>query len=237
MDEMKQCTKCKVWMPATSDYFHRTKRQRCGLNPHCKRCRAAIEKAGKQRYREANKDRLAEYNRRYAQENKGMVNEKSRRYARRHPDRIKHSRARNYAKCGEIYRQQHKEYTKSHPEIVNARNNRRRASKRNLPNGFTSIDWLACCAYFSGRCAVCGYAPDHHRKLAMDHWIPLSDPRPENPGTVPTNIVPLCHGLGGCNNSKKSSDPIEWLNVKFGQVQATEILARIETYFVHVASL
>jgi hypothetical protein len=63
----------------------------------------------------------------------------------------------------------------------------------------------------------------------MDHWIPLSSPG--CPGTVATNMVPLCHGIGGCNNSKCDRDPQGWLLEKFGERKALEILERIPAYF------
>jgi hypothetical protein len=68
----------------------------------------------------------------------------------------------------------------------------------------------------------------------MDHWIALSDPRPDNPGTVPTNIVPLCHGIGGCNNRKSNRDPVEFLETEFGVRRARQILTRINAYFAWV---
>jgi hypothetical protein len=65
----------------------------------------------------------------------------------------------------------------------------------------------------------------------MWYRIPLTDPRPDNPGTVPTNIVPLCHGVDGCNLSKSNGDPIEWLTSRYVPRKAKQILARIQAYF------
>jgi len=86
--------------------------------------------------------------------------------------------------------------------------------------------------YFNGCCATCGrqlYDLFGERKLHFDHWIPLTDPK--CPGTVATNMVPLCGGIGGCNNSKHAADPHTWLRRRFGPRKAREIEARIETYF------
>lgn len=66
-----------------------------------------------------------------------------------------------------------------------------------------------------------------------DHWIPLV--YDDCPGTVPENIVPLCHsikdGAGGCNNSKQALDPYQWLIDKFGKRKAEEIFTKIQAYF------
>lgn len=110
----------------------------------------------------------------------------------------------------------------------------RRARKTALPNTLTSEQWLRAIGYFGGCCAVCNKQLTDlfgERTVGADHWIPLSDPRPDNPGTVATNIVPLCHGVGGCNNSKSDRDPIEWLTEKFGKRKAAQILKRINAYF------
>ncbi len=65
----------------------------------------------------------------------------------------------------------------------------------------------------------------------MDHWIAISDLRPDNPGTVATNMIPLCHGISGCNNKKQNKDPIEWMRQEYGTRKAKPIIARIEAYF------
>jgi hypothetical protein len=65
--------------------------------------------------------------------------------------------------------------------------------------------------------------------MAADHWIPLASP--DCPGSIPTNIVPLCHGEGGCNNSKGKHNPVEWLDRRFGKRKAKQVLARILAYF------
>jgi hypothetical protein len=64
------------------------------------------------------------------------------------------------------------------------------------------------------------------------------DKRPDNPGTVPTNIVPLCHSdkgsRGRCNNSKHNRDAVKWLVERHGEAQSAEIIRRVEAYFDEV---
>lgn len=66
----------------------------------------------------------------------------------------------------------------------------------------------------------------------------MSDTRADNPGTVPWNMLPLCHGMKdapigepSCNLSKGNKDPVKWLISKLGECKAKEKLAEIETYF------
>jgi hypothetical protein len=66
-------------------------------------------------------------------------------------------------------------------------------------------------------------------QITPDHWIPLASP--DCPGTVPENIIPLCFGSGGCNNSKKAKDGYEWLLQRYGKRKACVILKRIQAYF------
>lgn len=126
-------------------------------------------------------------------------------------------------------------YRKLHPEQTKAVQIRRRARVRCLPNTFSSRDWIKCLEYWGNSCAVCGRAGDDIT-LAADHWIPIADPRPDNPGTVPQNILPLCHGKNGCNTLKNDNDPVEWLEKRFGKHKARQILARIEAYFASLKS-
>jgi len=106
------------------------------------------------------------------------------------------------------------------------------ARKRGLPDDFTVDQWQRCLDYFNHCCAVCGRQMKDlfgTHTVAMDHWIPLSSP--DCPGTVAHNIVPLCHGEGGCNNSKGAKIPETWLKKRFGGRKAKAIVARIEAYF------
>ena len=66
---------------------------------------------------------------------------------------------------------------------------------------------------------------------AADHWIPLTYEGKDNPGTVATNVLPACHGVGGCNNKKHNAMPVEWLEKEYGKRKAHQILDRIEKYF------
>jgi hypothetical protein len=109
---------------------------------------------------------------------------------------------------------------------------RRRARKMGLPDTFTTEQQQFCRQYFNFACAVCGNEEGFAWTIGLDHWIPIADP--DCPGTVAWNMVPLCHGKGGCNNSKSATHPQAWLLKQFGPRKAAQILRRINAYFVLV---
>src|SRR5258708_25129362 len=101
--------------------------------------------------------------------------------------------------------------------------------KRELPNHFTEQDWQIALDYWGHKCAVCERPRGLWHTLSHDHWIPLSSE--DCPGTDPTNILPLCCGVDGCNNSKGKQMPDLWLRKKLGKRRAFRKLAEIEPYF------
>lgn len=109
---------------------------------------------------------------------------------------------------------------------------RRRARLRALPDTFTLAEREFMLQYWHHACAVCGNQEGFFWTLADDHFIALASPN--CPGTVADNMIPLCHGTGGCNNSKNDSDLVVWLMVKYPAAKAKRILKAIETYFAIV---
>lgn len=159
-------------------------------------------------YRTANKDKIAAQNR---------LKRADPRYKEQHRQRNAKYRKSSKGKLG-----------KQRDLIVY------RTRKRALPATFTKEQWKRSLDYFNHKCAVCGRdLTGLFHTAAADHWIPLTSP--DCPGTIPTNIVPLCQdrkgGEGGCNNSKGNKDPSVWLISKFGKRKAAEVMKRIETYF------
>lgn len=43
--ELKNCTKCNEFLPATSEYFSKNSSSKCGLYSVCKKCRSIIRKS------------------------------------------------------------------------------------------------------------------------------------------------------------------------------------------------
>jgi hypothetical protein len=139
-----------------------------------------------------------------------------------------------YAKA---YYEATKERFRPHKLAYNANNkikkahlqSKRRARKHSLPDTFTEEQALFCRQYFHYTCAICEREESFVFTIGMDHWEPLA--AEDCPGTVATNILPLCHGTGGCNNSKGQKHPHAWIMQRFGQRKAAALLRKIEAYF------
>lgn len=208
---MKQCSICGEEFPATSEHFYGRKGARDGLRKDCKKC---VEERNA-RWQAENPERVAEFQRRssttYRSRNREAVLRRTREYKANNPDKARNYRDANRAAFA-LY----------------ARTRKDRVA--GLPHTLTKEQWQFALDYFGGCCAVCGrslYGVLH--TPAIDHWIPISDPR--CPGSVAANAIPLCHGVGGCNNSKHDRDPEEWLIATLGNKRARAILAKIQAYF------
>lgn len=85
---------------------------------------------------------------------------------------------------------------------------KRRAIKFSvIGDHFTSTEFEKLKAKYGSRCLACLRTETEltglGRKLVPDHIVPLSLGRPRSDEI--TNIQPLCHGPGGCNNSKHAT--------------------------------
>lgn len=244
---MKCCTKCKQKFPATAEYFF-VRKETGKLRNDCKQCN---NKSRQERYsknakieRERQRGRRRADPKKYRERDKKRKNKEERKvknrehYWKDHDRRLAKMRT-DRAIHGERYNANRRKKNadgnctikKVDPDKDRVYKNNRRTRKSNLPSDLSIRDWRRALLYFSNRCVVCGRTKEKGLTLAADHWIPISDPRPHNPGTVPGNILPLCHGRNGCNNTKKNFDPVKWLIQKFGAQEAQKILDRIQRYF------
>lgn len=224
---LKRCSKCHEQYPATAEYFYVDKRRGNRLFARCKLCVNTQTKQWK-----ANNPEKAK-----AAQNKWRAN---------NPERVKLSRAKWRACNWEKERaylakrraadpEKHKAYlakwSAENPEKVRGKSERRRNRKRGILSTFTDAEWQRCLEYFDYRCAYCGRPRGLWHALSQDHYIPLS----RGGAYTADNIVPACHGEGGCNNHKSNRDAHEWLAGKFGARKARQIERRIREYFEHVA--
>lgn len=220
--------------------FHKDKQRRDGLDSRCKVCRGKEQAA---RYQIHGDKQRAQQRAAYAA-NPDKKNQSAKQWQKDNPDKVRTIQKRHYEKYPEKRREAtrlsrkknidkrkayERHYRQQNPNMDHAKTARRQAKRRNLPSTFTASDWQRCLEYFNHRCAICGKPRGLWHTLAMDHWIPLSDP--QCPGTVVTNMLPLCHGEMGCNNSKGSKPPLDWLIERLGVRKAKAILKRIEDYF------
>ena len=250
---LKRCTKCGEEKPATAEFFYKKRAYKGGLSTECKKCESArgtaYRKANaehvaarKAEYHAANRDKiLARKAARYAA-NPEKIKARQASYRAANPDKVRarHAsyRAANpdkqraqytayYAAHADKIKLRHAAYYAAHPEQARAKIHRRRARNREVIATFTHTDWTRCLEYFGYCCAVCGRPRGLWHTIAQDHWIPLA----RGGGYAPENILPLCHGDGGCNNSKGTRDAHEWLVFKFGARKAARIERRVREYF------
>lgn len=92
--------------------------------------------------------------------------------------------------------------------------------------------------YWHGCCAICGRENSFWWIIIFDHWIPIADPRLDNPGTSFNNMVPMCHARKDaptktpcCNNSKGKKDPVIWIVDFLGKKKGLKKLKEIHTFF------
>lgn len=189
-------------------------------------------KARIQQYRAENKDRLQVTARRYYEVHRDWYGEFNRQYHINHREEIlkrKQMTGVDYrARYADKLRERHRRWRLKSPQYVRLAAAKRRARIRSLPNTFTYEDWLRCLEYWNNTCAVCGIEIFDGVNAEADHWIALTDPRPDNPGTVCDNMVCMC---AFCNNSKHNKHAETWLLQRYGAEKAAEILTRITAYF------
>jgi hypothetical protein len=244
-----RCKKCAnkkrhQWRMSNPDAHERDKAT--SRRYHEKHREASIEKR-RQKYIENIETHRARDRERY---HYGGKKEYSREWRRRNPERSKEMRRRSYFRHAEKRRAEKRIAYAKDPGLYRERRRRQwqknnsyrfrclfisRRYKhriRHLPNTLTIEQWQRALDYFHGYCAVCERPLKDlfgTHTAAQDHWIPVTSPN--CPGTIATNTVPLCHGEGGCNNSKLNIPAEEWLTRKFGATKAAKIIARIEAYF------
>lgn len=232
---LKRCTKGErcvhpngPLLPATTDYFYTDNSRKDHLTPQCRMCIAARHETHREEKREyARQHRInnPEYQANYRLEHADEIRLTRKKYNVEHREQNSISYSKWLIRTG--YKRVH-----SKTSVI-----RRRARKRGLPDTFSDSDRQRCLEYWDYTCCVCGRREGFWHTLAKDHWIPLTDPQPDNPGTVSWNIVPMCHaikgsnGQGDCNHSKFNRHPSEWLEGKFGKRKAKQVLERVQRYF------
>lgn len=235
---MKRCTICKQEFPATAEYFTRDRGNKSGFRPQCKTCYRQKQKG----WRSTDPERYSEYAHQHYLRNSEAIKSKvkvyqqsetakqyRRAYALRHApakratDRIYYKRERA------VILDRALRWQRENPARRLVIRQRRAARIASLPDTFTNTDWQFALDHFKGCCAVCGRPPGLWHTLAADHWIALASD--DCPGTIPGNIIPLCHGEGGCNNAKQDRNPIEWLESQFGIKQAQIVSRRVQEFF------
>lgn len=216
MDEIsipqKQCSICGEYYPPTAEYFNNCKGIKCGFSPSCKTCINA--KARNKYHEDIEASRLD-----------------CREKQERNRDKVRQSSRDWNAKNRDKMTQTMREWRQNNPDRARIIKQERRARIKELPHDFTASQRRSAIDYFNGCCPVCGRQFNDlfgNRTVAIDHfWIAES----HGGGFTANNVIPLCHGLDGCNNSKQDKPPLVWLEQKFGKRKAKTIMNRIVNYF------
>lgn len=254
------CSACKQEFPLTLEYFQKSTQNYSGFKHMCRNCNREYDR----QYRANNKASIkavqTDWRKRNPEKQQGIRKrgleaakrsrldnleserakdrEYSREWRKKHPGHKTGSTGQWEKKNPDKVRKVKSDWKKRNPEYVVLERQKRRHRERELPFDFTRQDWDRAVEYFNGCCAVCGRQLKDlfgTHTAAIDHWIPVASP--ECPGAIVTNCVPLCAGLGGCNNSKGAKEAGIWLTEKFGKREAAMILKKIAAYFEYVKTI
>jgi hypothetical protein len=168
---LKRCPDCDQIKPF--EEFNRNKHNKDGRQNQCKACRAE--------YREANRERILEYNRQWYEANR----ERRRRYC-------------------EANREQRREYNrqwaKENPDKHRAKEALRRARKRQAATEPFTVEDVKRIWGENPICVYCQERPAEH----WDHFVPLS----KGGRHSVHNLFPAC---AECNLRKRDKHPWEWI--------------------------
>ena len=201
---LKRCTCCGEEQPATTEYFPQDRHVKSGLSSWCRECRRkrqlsygaahrAEANAYFARYREQNRERLAE-------------NERLRQAAQ--GDRCRELHRASYARHREENRERDRlrRLEPGRADAVRVAGQRRRARQLGASGHHTAADVAAQRTRQKGLCFWCREKVG--RSYHVDHVVPLS--RGGSDG--PENLVIAC---ASCNLHKSARHPMDFAGVMF----------------------
>ena len=202
---MKKCTKCGETKELTE--FHKEKRGKHGRKACCKVCIKQYQQANrekvaeyKKQYYQENRKKIEKRQKQYRQENREKIAERGKQYYQENREQITEQQKQYYQANREKIAKKQKQYQQANPEKLKARNQKRRALKRDAAGNATAAEIQARFDYHGNRCYYCGC----DGKMQIEHRIPLS-----RGGThYPANIVPACQS---CNFSKGTKTESEFV--------------------------
>lgn len=220
----KVCTKCKLELPATKEYFSKGN-NKSGLRAYCKECGKAYNKQWNKenktyydKWRSLHKEELKEYLRNYNIQNKESISIRKKEYQQLNADKYLAYQKEYMRKNKERLQEYRREYHLKNIEKItrnvrewesnNYKRNRescrmtlqrRKARINNLKYTLTAEEWSITKDNFNNECAYCG----EKIKLEQEHIIPVSKGGPY----TKENIIPACKS---CNCKKSNKDLDEW---------------------------
>lgn len=192
-DNSKQCTTCKQWFPATTEYFYmrNKKKPEKGLNAECNEC--AREKA--RQYARENKERKAVWFAKWYRENKEAKLASNRQWYKDNLER--------WLEFYNEYKQL--DYVK---EKLKQYNNNRREKHHDI----NTEEWQACKNYFDNCCAYCGFPIEDHKIRRKGEFINIDLHKEHvilDGKNDLRNCVPSCQQ---CNSEKSIHSLNNWYN-------------------------
>lgn len=192
---VKQCTKCGETKPLSEFYKH--PQCRFGVEPTCKLCRDAKNKAWFLKNKEAHNKRSTEN----YHKNKERHAERCKAWAIANRDKMRAYVKKYYAANKEKEAVRRLKYEQQNPAQMKVNRATRRARKLGAVGSHTKAQVLSLLDRQRGRCAACKKTLKQYH---ADHVIPLA-----RGGTnYIENIQILCPS---CNSKKHAKDPIVFM--------------------------
>lgn len=190
---------CKESFPATTEYFFKESRTKCGLRSRCRKC------FNEQCNQNVNLEQKRISSRKRVSENKEQYKKLWKSYRRRNKDKIAVQKQEYYLKNKEkltrsirIYQDENKEKTLLRNSIF------KRIRYTDEQRNYSIDEWNECKAYFNNECAYCGRKA---KSLNKEHFIPF-----KHGGEFSRlNIIPACKS---CNSSKYDKSFFEWYKLQ-----------------------
>lgn len=199
----KQCTKCKQFYDATTEYFGSLKKSKDGLSYHCKLCNAAYQREYCSNHREESRAKVKRHRDKFPE--KKRVSDFKRYWSdpEKQRQRIREMRKRPEVKIRE--KKSRDEWGKKNHNKIIFKAKIYRHLKRSSEGVYTQQDIETLYSNQGGKCAYC------HEKLNnkyhIDHIYPLS----RGGSNWPYNLALACPK---CNISKSNFLLDEWEKVR-----------------------
>lgn len=154
LTRFKRCTKCRMWWPATLEFFKNAKRYRYGISAACKIC-------------------LSQDERLWREKNKGYISSQQRAWREANKERIAAARKAYYQKNAVEIRQKVRMWEKANPQRVRKQGHKRRALERGAEHEpYTRADINTLWHDQDGLCAYC--RSPMFGVYHIDHVMPIS---------------------------------------------------------------
>jgi len=212
---LKKCSKCKKEKPFSE--FSKQKRSKDGLRSECKSC--------EKQYREANKERKAEWGKQYYEANKEKIKqyreenkEKRKQYLKENKERVAEREKQYYEANKERiseYKKQYQKQRKSTDPVFKFSRNVRSLIIGSFKRGTNQFrkdaktEQILCCTIEEFRSYIeskftDGMTFDNHGEWHLDHIVPLAKAKTEE-GIIRLNHYTNFQPLWADDNLKKGS--------------------------------